>query len=155
MHIRTASPDDADEISALIEALSDPFYLHPSRSGAELFLASVSSESIRAYVSAANFFYQVAVAETAIAGIVAVRDNSHLFHLFVATPFQRQGLGHRLWSTAKAHALSAGNTGEFTVNSSLGAVPVYEKFSFARSGEVQGIHGISFQPMRLKSPAQG
>ena len=154
MHIRPATLKDADEISALIVALSDPFYLHPSRAGAELFLASVSSESIRSYVSAANFSYQVAVTESMIAGIVAVRDNSHLFHLFVANSFQRQGLGHRLWSTAKAHALSAGSAGTFTVNSSLNAVPVYETFGFLRSGEIQRVHGVSFQPMSLNPPAR-
>lgn len=153
MHIRPAAPDDADEISALIVQLSDPFYLHPSRAGAELFLASISPGSIRSYVKAANFSYQVAVEESAIAGIVAVRDNSHLFHLFVAAPFQRKGLGHCLWSTAKAQARRAGNTGEFTVNASLNAVPAYEKFGFARTGEIQRMHGVFFQPMRLNPPA--
>lgn len=49
-------------------------------------------------------------------GVVGVRDNSHLYHLFVAKPFQGCGLGRRLWEHAKAQYLAAGNPGVFTVN---------------------------------------
>jgi hypothetical protein len=45
--------------------------------------------------------------------------------------------------------MRAGNPGQFTVNASLNAVPVYEKFGFVQQGEAQRMHGICFQPMRL------
>jgi hypothetical protein len=41
-----------------------------------------------------------------------------------------------------------GNPGRYTVHSSLGAVPVYERFAFVATGPVITKHGISFQPMR-------
>lgn len=81
--------------------------------------------------------------------IIAIRDNSHLFHLFVAKEFQGRRLASQLWHIAKSNALIAGNPGSFTVNSSLNALAVYESFGFVREGEVQRMHGISFQPMRL------
>jgi len=141
---------DAEAISALILGLSDPFFLEPSRAGAEPFLASVQPEAQRRYLQAGNYVYRVARSEGQLAGVVALRDNAHLFHLFVAKPFQGQGLARRLWQVVRAEALQAGNTGRFTVNASLNAVPVYERFGFVRQGDVQRVHGIAFQPMRAE-----
>ena len=155
MKIIAATVSDAEEINKLIIELSEPFFLSPSREGAEPFLASISIEAERGYLNAGNFFYFVAREDDKLAGFIALRDNSHLFHLFVAKEFQGKGLANQLWSAAKAKALEAGNSGEFTVNSSLNAVPVYEKFGFVRQGEVQRMHGISFHPMRLRSGQNG
>jgi GNAT superfamily N-acetyltransferase len=155
MKVVAATVSDAEEISKLIMELSEPFFLSPSREGAEPFLASVSKEAERGYLSASNFSYFAAKANDNLAGFIALRDNSHLFHLFVAKEFQGKGLATQLWSMAKAKALEAGNPGEFTVNSSLNAVPVYKRFGFVRQGEVQSMHGISFQPMRLRSGQNG
>ncbi|MBX3628150.1 MAG: GNAT family N-acetyltransferase [Rhizobacter sp.] len=155
MKVVAATVSDAEEISKLIIELSEPFFLSPSREGAEPFLASVSKEAERGYLSASNFSYFVAKGNEKLLGFIALRDNSHLFHLFVAKEFQGKGLATQLWSTAKAKALGAGNPGEFTVNSSLNAVPVYERFGFVRQGEVQRMHGIAFQPMGLRSGQNG
>jgi GNAT superfamily N-acetyltransferase len=155
MRIEAASVADAEEISALIVELSEPFYTSPSREGAEPFLASVTTEAVRGYLSADNFSYYVAWSNSKIAGVIALRDSSHLFHLFVAKPFQGKRLASQLWSIVKSEASQAGNPGEFTVNSSLNAMPVYEKFGFVRQGEVQSMHGICFQPMRLRSGQNG
>ena len=145
MKIATASVADAEEISALIAGLSEPFFLSPSREGAEPFLASIGAEAQRGYLAAGNFWYRVARSGGRIVGVVALRDNAHLF---VAEHFQGQGLATRLWQRVESEALRAGNPGTFTVNASLNAVPLYEKFGFAREGEVQRVHGVSFQPMR-------
>ncbi|WOB06948.1 GNAT family N-acetyltransferase [Piscinibacter gummiphilus] len=155
MRVEAADVSDAEAISALIVELSEPFFLSPSREGAEPFLASISVEAVRRYLSAANFSYYVARSEGRLAGFVALRDNAHLFHLFVAKAFQGRQLASQLWAIAQTEALQAGNPGEFTVNSSLTAVPVYERFGFAREGEVKSVHGISFQPMRLRSGQNG
>jgi GNAT superfamily N-acetyltransferase len=148
MKIATALVADAEEISALIAGLSEPFFLSPSREGAEPFLASIGAEAQRGYLASGNFSYRVARSGGRIVGVVALRDNAHLFHLFVAEDFQGQGLATRLWQRVESEALRAGNPGTFTVNASLDAVPLYEKFGFAREGEVQRVHGVVFQPMR-------
>lgn len=116
-----ATVADASRISVLIRELSRPFLVSPSGEGAEPFFAAISESAIKGYVSASNFEYFVAEAQGLLAGVVALRDNSHLFHLFVAEPFQGQGLGGKLWQMVKARAIQSGNPGEFTVNSSLGA----------------------------------
>lgn len=155
MKIRAATVADAEEISALIVELSAPFYTSPTREGAEPFLASISAEAQRGYLAAGNFSYHVAETDGRLVGVVALRDNAHLFHLFVAKPLQGTGLSRRLWNIVKADALATGNPGQFTVNSSLIAVPVYEQFGFVRKGEVQYVHGISCQPMQLQCSQNG
>ena len=149
MKIERATIADAPRISALIRELSKPFLVSPSGEGAEPFFAAVGEAAIHGYVAASNFVYLVAKAEGQLAGVVALRDNSHLFHLFVAEPFQGQGLGKKLWSTVKTKAIQLGNEGKFTVNSSLNALLVYERFGFIASGPVVKAHGVAFQPMHL------
>jgi ribosomal protein S18 acetylase RimI-like enzyme len=79
-----------------------------------------------------GYRYHIAEEDGELAGVVAVRDNSHLYHLFVSERFQGQGLARRLWEVAKTASLSAGNPGLFTVNSSRYAVGMYENFGFVR-----------------------
>ena len=55
----------------------------------------------------------------------------------------------------EAAALQAGNPGKFTVNSSLNAVPVYQRFGFVANGPVVQKHGIAFQPMLLQLGENG
>lgn len=149
MKIERALTSDAEEISALITELSEPFFISPLRAGAEPFLASVSAQAERQYLSSSNFLFYVARADTKLAGFVALRDNSHLFHLFVAKPYQGKGLSKQLWNLVKLQAVQKGNQGVFTVNASLNAIPVYEKFGFITKGGVQQTHGIAFQAMQF------
>ena len=74
---------------------------------------------------------------------------THLFHLFVAAAHQRIGIARALWEQARQLSLRAGPIAEFTVNSSLNAVPVYRSFGFVPAGAVTQVHGIAFLPMRL------
>jgi GNAT superfamily N-acetyltransferase len=155
IRIRSARRSDAEAISALIVDLSEPFYASPTRAGAEPFLASISADAERGYLARRDFLYYVAESHGRLAGVVALRDNSHLFHLFVARAFQGAHLGRRLWEVVRSQALAAGNPGEFTVNSSLNAVPVYEKFGFVAQGDARSLHGIAFQPMRMSCGRPG
>lgn len=124
--------------------------LDPTGAGAEEFLASVSGEAEARYLSSLRYMYLVAEEDGALVGFIALRDNCHLFHLFVDLDRQRQGIARELWSRARDRALHSGNPGEFTVNSSLIAVPVYESFGFRAVGPVVKTHGIAFLPMCLK-----
>jgi GNAT superfamily N-acetyltransferase len=149
MQVRIATIEDAPQISALINGLSHPFFLTPGGEGAEIFIQSISETAVQGYIMAPNFCYQVAESEGQLVGVVAVRDNSHLYHLFISPAFQGRGMARELWQSAKEQAIRAGNPRRFTVNSSLGAVPVYERFGFVSTESTVAKHGISFQPMVL------
>jgi GNAT superfamily N-acetyltransferase len=149
MRIKAAVIEDAQEISELIRSLSSSFFALPNGEGADSFLESISPKSISKYISSDNFVYLTGKIDSQLIGVVAIRDNTHLFHLFVSPSYQGKGFGRKLWLEVKETALKAGNGGQFTVNSSLNAVPVYATFGFKAVGEECITSGISFQPMVL------
>eukprot|EP01041_Mallomonas_annulata_P014620 gene14620-31104_t len=151
MHIRPAKTQDADAISALINASAHHFLLEPSASGAERFLAGITPQAILGYITSSNFRYLMAEDGTELAGAVALRDGRHLFHLFVAPTHQRQGLARALWEAAKQGA--ATDLKIFTVNASPNAVAVYERFGFAATGPRTAMNGIAFVPMEAAANA--
>ena len=102
MLFRPATLEDARDIRALIQSLSQSFVLNPDGSGAEQFWASVSQTAEASYITSPRYSFTVALADSEIAGFIAMRDISHVFHLFVAPRFQRNGLASRLWAHAKA-----------------------------------------------------
>ena len=148
MEFRTGSPSDAEAIAALIDSFQSELTDDPSGTGAEQYLASVSLEAEREYLASERYRYLVVYSGSQLAGFIAIRDGSHLFHLFVERAHQRQGIARRLWERALEELCAASNDGSFTVNSSLSAVPVYEAFGFVPAGSIQSMHGISFLPMR-------
>ena len=151
MDIRPGSPSDAEAIAGLIASFQIELTDDPSGAGAEHYLASVSVQAEREYLASAGYRYLVAFAGSELAGFIAIRDGSHLFHLFVGRAHQRQGLGRRLWEQALRELCVPNSEGVFTVNSSLSAVAVYLAFGFAPAGSTQSAHGISFLPMRRPS----
>lgn len=149
MRIRPATPADAGAISALIHGVSAYFTLHPDGEGADEFFATITPEAIAGYLASPAYAYRVAEDDGALAGVVAIRDNTHLYHLFVAAAHHGRGLARELWTEAMQAALEAGNPGEFTVNSSVYAQPVYERFGFRPTGPRVEEKGIAFIPMKL------
>lgn len=143
--LRPAQASDATAISALIRQFTHEFTISADGSGAEQFLASISVEAEAGYISDPRYRYITACVGDVLAGFIAMRDRSHVFHLFVAPEFQHQGLATRLWHAALT--FSPGVTG-FTVNSSPSALPVYQRFGFAPTGAQVEMHGIRFVPMR-------
>jgi len=148
MELRLGSPSDATAIARLIASFQSELTDDPSGAGAENYIASVSVEAEQNYLGSERYRYLVALVGEELAGFIAIRDNSHLFHLFVARSHQRSGLARRLWEQARHEAQLQGNPGNFTVNSSLGAVPIYKAFGFVPDGSVTSVDGISFLPMR-------
>lgn len=147
MNIREATIEDANAISGLIKSLTNYFTLHPEGKGAEDFLKSIQPPAIASYIQSTNFLYLVGLVEIKITGVIAIRNQTHLYHLFVATEFQGQRIGRKLWEYAKEKATLNTNINRFTVNSTPNAVPVYERFGFQVTGEKIEMKGIAFIPM--------
>jgi len=153
MDIRLATPCDAPAISRLVKGLTCFFTIEPSGIGAEGFLSSLEPASIAKVVTAPNFKYYVGHENDVMVGTVAVRDNSHLFHLFVVEEFHRQGKGRLLWQHARDAAMQAGNSGRFTVNSTVFGVLAYQSFGFETVGLKTETTGIAYIPMVLNPTA--
>lgn len=147
--IRPALVQDAAQISALISGVARYFTLHPQGVGAEAFLVSMSADAIAGYIQDEGFRYLVAwAADGSMAGAAALRSDNHLFHLFVAPAWQRQGVATRLWQAVMQAAQEQGR-GEraFTVNATPYAQAFYERIGFEVAGERVETRGIAFIPM--------
>jgi GNAT superfamily N-acetyltransferase len=152
MLIRPLEPGDIPAVARLLRSLALEFIVNQAApEEASTFLRENDEEGLRGLVER-GLAYHVAVIDGEVAGFVAVRDCGHLYHLFVGTRWQRQGVARRLWDAARKAALEGGNAGSFTVNSSNNAVPVYEAFGFVRTAPMQCVRGIRFNPMQLTLP---
>jgi ribosomal protein S18 acetylase RimI-like enzyme len=151
--IRSMAEDDVPAVAALLEELAREHILREFAPKArELFLSKNNAHSILE-LGRKGFGYHVATTKGRIIGFVGTRDTTHLYHLFVANEFQRQGLGRRLWDTARADCMASGNRGTFTVNSSNNAIAIYERLGFVRCGPAVQMDGVFYNPMSMQNAA--
>jgi len=152
MMFRSAQLEDVKAISRLLSQLTrDHIALDFEKRARELLLEQIDPGSIAEYLKD-GYDYQVAESDGRIVGVVATRDDNHLVHLYVADDWQGQGLSRRLWELARDRCLERSRTSRFTVNSSLNAIPVYERFGFLRTGPTRYEDGIPMHPMAIDLP---
>lgn len=144
--LRRAVPADAAACAALVRELSPAFFEFPDGRGTEPFFESVNEAAQARSIAAST--YWVAEHQGQLVGLAGMRAPRHVFHLFVASAFQGQGLGRRLMATL----LSSGEPGvPVTVNASVSALGFYERMGFVAVEPVKTSHGVRFQPM-LRQP---
>lgn len=147
MKIERATVCDALEISGLVLGLSESFIVPSCRSpGKELLIASMSEQAIRKYIASGIEYYLIRIDGTIVA-VIAMKDVSHLYHLFVAESHQWLGLARTLWDFAKKRAVSKYRITKFTVNSSVSSRAVYEKFGFVALQDERDRNGVVDVPM--------
>ncbi|MFA0717055.1 GNAT family N-acetyltransferase [Vibrio splendidus] len=150
VNIRSAEISDSKAISELILPLAKK-YVCPTcdASAHDILLNSMSEENVGKYLST-NYNYVIAVtANDEVVGVAGVRDNSHLYHLFVDDNFQDNGLSRQLWEAVKEESIKNGNSGIFTVNSAVNAESVYSRFGFKRTEGIRNRQGMIDIPMLL------
>jgi GNAT superfamily N-acetyltransferase len=145
--IRAAAPHDADEISKLIVQLSIQFVPDRIDAGVDRFMNSIAPAAIAANIADPRFIYLVALQGTELVGVIGFRDGTHLLHMFVHPDYQGRGISRQLWESALSSPGVEGEAKGFTLNSTLSAVPVYERLGFAVSGPKIDLHGIVAIPM--------
>lgn len=149
MEIRPATLEDSENISKLICGLVDKFIADElSPQGREFLLSTMTPDSIAQYMQS-EYRYHIAEIEGKLVGVVAVRNNDHLYHLFVAERYHHRGIAKKLWQLAMEECLRNGNKGEFTVNSSAYARGVYMRLGFVAQSGPQEKHDVIFFPMKL------
>jgi GNAT superfamily N-acetyltransferase len=141
--IRPAIASDAEAISHLVTGWAHHYLKDPPPPEAATFLASLTISATAERIAAENFRYYVAQGVDGLDGVIAIRNGSHLYHLFVRSEAHGQGVARALWEHAKAQS----GQSRFVVNSSLPAVPVYERFGFVVKDAPQSGNGLVFVPM--------
>lgn len=153
INIRKATASDAEKVSELIYSLMHLFLVEPDGKGAEHFLEMMKPAGLSTFFAQPNINYLLGEEDGAFCGVVAVRDHSHLQHLYIVPSFQGRGVGKYLWETARNQAIAAGNPEQFTVNAVLSAIPFYQRMGFASVGDVTLTGGLKCQPMKLSMHA--
>ena len=141
--IRKAIQADALAVSELIVGLSEYFASGPVSQISQKFWDSISVEAVTARIISSDYICFVAEDIYGLSGFVAFRSPSHLFHLFVASRVQSRGLGKLLWQKV----LDQSTCSKITVNSSVFAIPFYQRLGFVRTGLDKSEGGISYSPM--------
>ena len=147
--IREAVESDADAISELVTGWVHHYLEDPALPEAAPFLASLTPSSTAARIITGEFKYYVAVDNSGVCGVIAIRDNFHLYHLFVRADSHGKGIARSLWE----HAKSSSGSATFVVNSSLPAVPVYQRFGFVVKDAPRSEKGLTFVPMEYSQAA--
>ena len=147
--IRLAVDSDVQGISALIHSQLHHRAPAPTGPAPPEFLAGFAPETIQGYLASQRYRYWIALMEGQLVGVLGIRDRKQLLHLFVAELFQRRGIASALWKQARSELITAGGEVRLSVNSSIYALPVYERFGFKTIGpRVEGA-GVTYIPMQL------
>lgn len=145
--IRLAGASDAPAISELVSRLTRVRILPEQPEGAaERLLSWMAPEALAARI-AAGHRYHVAEIGTVLTGVAAIRDNAHLYLLFVDEPFQRRGIARALWNTALAACIDAVQAQRITVNASAYALPAYHRLGFVELRPAELRDGLITTPM--------
>lgn len=146
MNIRSASLRDATQIQTLVESLA-PYYLDQGMEALPAWFGdTLSLDAFLHRLSAPTFQSYIYEEDGRIVVYISIKDGNHLYHLFVAEEYQRRGIARCLWE----HACERSNTKQYTLRSSLYAVPFYQRLGFRLSGPIATKEGIVFQPMVLE-----
>lgn len=145
MLIREMNFTDIEPVNILIKEVFDKFMSADyTEEGIKNFYEFISPPSLRDRLSSGNRFF-IAEKGDIIAGIIEVRDNSHIALFYVKGTFHGMGIGRCLFE----HALKLIPPGTvITVNSSPFAIPVYEKLGFTRHLPARMKDGMAFIPMK-------
>lgn len=149
MDIRLAGTDDAGAISELVSVLTSEFISGEfSDKGRQHLLGSMTPQAIKGFIED-GYRYHLGEISGTLVGVVGLKGNKHLYHMFVAKKFHRQGIAKKLWEHAMQECINRGNSGEFTVNSSAFAQPVYKKLGFTTLSGPKKHEDVMFYPMKL------
>jgi GNAT superfamily N-acetyltransferase len=96
--------------------------------------------------------YFVAEIDGRVVGVVATREDRHIFRWFVSRRWRRQGIAGALLRRALADARKRAGTRTFTLNASRFAVEAYLRLGFRIAGRAvgKGPGRVVTTPMRLR-----
>lgn len=140
MYIRKAELIDVEQIEKLIQPYIDDFAV--DEDGAEKFSALMIGKLIQSQ----GVNYYLAEECNYCVGVMAYREPAHLVHFFVRENKQGIGIGRELWLFVN-EKIKKNEIEKWTVNSSLAAEKIYQRFGFDTVSDVIEAHGLRFIQM--------
>lgn len=152
MIIRDMNFNDISGINLLVKEVFDKFMAADyTAEGIKNFYEFISPASLRERLSSGNLFF-IAEKDGIPAGIIELRDNSHIALFYVKESLHGKGIGRKLFEHALQSPLFNPRDRMISVNSSAYAEPVYVKFGFVRNVPPMMKDGMAFISMQLKLP---
>jgi ribosomal protein S18 acetylase RimI-like enzyme len=144
-------PGEEGPVCSLVGRVFDEFVAPDcSPEGVREFLRYAEPGAMLNRVLGGDHFILVAVAHERIVGMIEMRECYHICLCFVDRAYQARGIGRSLWSRALDTCVQRRpGLCEVDVNSSLFAVPFYERLGFRTTGPEQVNGGIRFVPMNM------
>jgi GNAT superfamily N-acetyltransferase len=150
--IRLAREADARAIGVLVRRVTRQDVLpdQSARAAAHL-METMSARNERVRIRD-GMRYHVAEIGGRIVGVVATRDDSHVFRLFVSRRWRGLGIARRLLDRAVADCRKRAGTRSITLNASPFAVAAYRRLGFVSKGRLiaRGPAGVVAMPMVLE-----
>jgi len=145
MLIRKARLTDAKALAKLVYSLSH-FYLQKETDQLpDWFIKPMTEKAFNARLMSDNYTNLLCEVDSKIVAYVSMRAGTHLHHLFVSEEHKGKGIARHLWNTIMTQCPS----NEYSLRSSIYAVPMFEKFGFEISGDITEKESIQFQPMSI------
>jgi GNAT superfamily N-acetyltransferase len=152
LRIRLATEADARAIGVLVRRATRQDVLpdQSARAGAHL-LAGMTARAEATRIREGKRYF-VAEVDGRVIGVVATRDDTHIFRLFVARRWRRRGIAGTLLRRALADGRRRAGTRTFTLNASKFAVAAYLRLGFRIAGRAvaKGPGRVVTTPMRLR-----
>lgn len=143
LKIRQLMESDLAVLRSLVVSLSGSYLCDEQSALPDWLSQSLTEEQFRGRLRSPEHVNLVAMVSGRVAGYLCMTRSGHLYHLFVAEPFQGRGIARVLWENASAYCECTC----YTVRSSLQAVPVYERFGFISIGPIDEKAGVRYQAM--------
>lgn len=149
LEIRPARSSEAKATVALTLRAFDEFIApdYPEE-GVNHFYANVTPERLADAISEGGIVL-VATVDGTLAGVVTVRDETHISWLYVDKAFHARGIGGALLSRAvELIRKRSPDATTITLNASPYAGPIYVRMGFETTGPEMSKNGMRMIPMR-------
>ena len=117
-----------------------------SERGVKSFTDFLWGKNVKKMLAEGSFVVWGCYIEKRLAGMMALRENSHISLAFVHGDFHRQGIGRMLYAEASRYA-AAKNVKKITVNASDYGIPFYRAMGFKETDMQLEADGIFYTPM--------
>lgn len=147
---RSLQPGEETRVCELVGRVFDEFVAPDfPPEGIEEFLKFIQPDALRERLGTDSFAL-LATLDDEVVGVIEIRDHEHISLYFVDQAHMGEGIGRELWCRALAICCQEmPNLVQVSVNSSLYAVPIYEKLGFRQTKPEQVVNGIRFVPMAV------
>lgn len=148
LEIRPAHVADADATIALVLRTFDEFIAPDySEEGVATFYAAITADNLVAAIDDGDIIL-LGLVDGILAGVVRVRDQTHISWLYVDKPYQSRGIGRQLITTAASQiGVRHPEATMVTLSSSPFALPIYRRLGFEVAGKETTKDGIRMTPM--------